>query len=44
MYNGSPFMYLKSECIKINSFNYLMHIFRGSPFLYFDFVETIAFS
>jgi hypothetical protein len=27
-----------------NSFKYLMHIFRGSLFLYLDYVETITLS
>jgi len=42
MYNDSPFMFLKLNALK-SILSYLMHIFTGSPLLYFDY-ETIALS
>jgi hypothetical protein len=43
MYNASPYLSLK-KIHPFNSFKYLMHIFRGSLFLYLDHIETIALS
>jgi hypothetical protein len=41
MYNASPYLSLKKIHL-FNSFKYLMHIFRGSLFIYLDYVETIT--
>jgi hypothetical protein len=39
MFIESPYLSLKVSA-SINSFKFLMHIFRGSPFLYLDYFET----